>query len=87
VRGLRQLIPRPTRPISTVGRLVDAAFGAAADQLSDRTSPLVGRGVQHVWVLRIHDQIGHAGVLADREDGLPRLAPVGGLVETTIAAG
>ncbi len=75
------------RPLlAAVGGLVDAALGTAANQLTDGPPALIRRGVEHVGTLRIHHQVGDAGVLADREDGLPRLAAVGGLVEAAIAA-
>ncbi len=76
---------RPLR--AAVGRLVEPALGTAADQLSDRAAPLIRRGVEDVGVLRIHRDVGDAGVGADRQHRLPRLAAVGRLVEAAVAAG
>ena len=100
MRGLRQLIASPMRPSSTVGnpfvsfvqvwprigRLVEAALGPTANQLSDRAPALIGGGVKDVGILRIHRDFGDAGVGADREHRFPRLAAVGGLVQPAVAA-
>ena len=48
---------------------------------------LVGRGIKHVRVTRVESDVGHARVLADGQHGLPRLAAIGGLVQTTFAPG
>src|SRR5262249_40889469 len=73
--------------VAAVARLVDAAFGAAADQLADRAAPLIRRRVHDVGVLRIEHDVVHAGVGADRQDRLPRRAAVRRLVEAALAAG
>src|SRR6185295_12882056 len=71
---------------AAVGGPVDAALGAAVDQGPDVAAPLVGGGVEHVGVARVHHHVGDAGVLADRQHLLPGLAAVGGLVEAAVAA-
>src|SRR6185436_18710065 len=53
----------------------------------DAARALVRRGVEDVGVARVHHDLGDAGVLADEEHGVPRLAAVGGLVEPALAAG
>ena len=88
------------RPISTVGSpfvsfvqvwppfvdLYKPLSGPAANQLSDRATPLIRRGVQHVGILRIHRDVGDAGVGLIESTGFPRLTAVSGLVEAAIAA-
>ena len=49
-------------------------------------TPLIGRGIEHVWVARIEGDVGDTRVLADSQHGLPRLAPIRGLVQTPIAS-
>ncbi len=82
-QAARDLLPG----LAAVGRLVEARFGAAVDQGEDVAPALVGSGDQGVGVARVHDHVGDAGVLADRENGRPGLASVGRLVEATVAAG
>ena len=79
--GLTGETARPIRPLSPsgsplliflqrlagVGRPVEARLRPAVDQRPDMPPPLIGRGVEHVGVARIEDDIGHAGVLADRQ--------------------
>ena len=72
---------------AAVGRLVERALGTAADELPDGAPALIGRGIEHVGILRIHHHVGDAGVGADGQDGLPGLAAVGRLVEAAVAAG
>jgi hypothetical protein len=76
------LLPRRAR----VGRFVERAFGAAVDERPVVSASLVGRGVDGVGVVRIDYDVGDAGVLADVERALPRLAAVGRLEEAAVAA-
>ncbi len=69
-----------------VGRLVQRRFGTAVNQRPHVAPPLVGRGVEHVGVARVHRDVVDAGVLADGQHGLPRLPGVGRLVEAAVAA-
>src|SRR5207248_9178659 len=84
--GRRQAVLEfgPGRP--GVGRFVDGTFGAAVDERPDVPAALVAGGEEHVRVARVHDHVGDAGVLADRESFLPGLAGVGGLVKAAVAA-
>ena len=78
-----ELRPRP----AGVGRLEDAALRARREEAVLATLALERRRVEHVGVRRIHRDLGEAGVLADLLRVRPRLAAVGGLVETALAAG
>ena len=49
------------------------------------TPALVGRRVQHVRIARIHQQVGHPGVVADLEHLRPRFVAVAGQVHATFA--
>src|SRR5262249_11883764 len=71
---------------AAVGRFIESAFGAAVDQRPNVPAALVGGGEQHVGVARVEDDVGHAGVFADRQHLLPGLAAVGGLVQPAVTA-
>ena len=73
--------------LAAVGRLVQAALGAAVDQRPRVPAALMRHGEQHVGIVRIDRDVADAGVLADLEDLRPGVAAVGGLVEAAIAAG
>ena len=81
-QALRKLRPRS----AGIGGLVDAAFRTAANQLTDGAAALIGRRVQHIGILRIEREIVGAGVGADRQARLPRLAAVRGLEHAALAA-
>ncbi len=81
------------RPFSTllpgrarVGGPVDRRLGPAVDERPDVAAALVGSGVEHVGVARVDGDVVDAGVLADRQHGLPGLPRVGGLVQPAVAA-
>ncbi len=79
----RHLLPR----LPAVRRLVDARPGAAVDEREDVAPALVGSGHQGVRVAGVHDDVGDAGVLVDRQHGIPGLPAVRRLVEAAVAAG
>src|SRR5581483_1007544 len=56
------------------------------NQCPDVTAALIRRGVQHVRVCGINYDIGHAGVFADGQGGLPGFAAVSRLVQTAVTA-
>ncbi len=85
VAGGKSLVDLPPGR-SRIGRAVQSRLGAAVDQGPDMPPPLIGRGIKQVGIPRIEHDVGHAGVGADGQDGLPRLAAVGRLVEPSIAA-
>ena len=70
-----ELLPRR----AGVGRLVDRAAGPAAVEAERLAQPLVGRGVEHLRIARIHHEVGRAGERVDVEHLRPRAAGVGGL--------
>src|SRR5262245_27004776 len=76
--------PRPGR--AAVGGFMNRAIRAAVDQCVEMAAALPTRRVNDVGVRRIERDIGDAGVLAEAQNGLPRLAAVGGLVKAAIAA-
>src|SRR5262249_52955126 len=76
--------PRPRR--AAVGGFVNRALGAAVDQCVEVAAALPARGVDDIGVRRIERDVSDAGVFADAQDGLPRLAAVGGFVKAAIAA-
>ncbi len=84
---LRQAARDLAPALAAVGRLVEARLGAAVDQREDVAPPLPRGGEQHVGIARVHDDVAHARVLADREHGRPGLAAVRRLVEAAVAAG
>ena len=49
-------------------------------------STLIAGGNNRVAVAWIDDEFVNAGVLVDRQDGVPRLAAIGGLVQAAVAA-
>ncbi len=59
--------------------LVDRAAGTAAVEAERLAQPLIGRGVQHVRVARIHHEIGRARERVDVEHLRPRATGVGRL--------
>ena len=62
------------------------AARAAAVHAPLLASPLIGRGVEHLVVGRIHDELGGAGVVIDEEDTLPVQPAVGRLEDAAFAA-
>src|SRR5262249_5322908 len=71
---------------AAVGRFVQGAFRPAVDERPDVPAALVGGRDQYVGVARVLHHVGDAGVLADLQHALPRLAAVGGLVPAAVAA-
>ncbi len=39
---------------------------------------LPGRGIQYIWIARVHHHVGHASPLTPTEGLLPRLAAISG---------
>src|SRR5262249_50304157 len=68
------------------GGLMDRALRPSVDQREEVAAPLPTRRIYYVRVRRVERDVGDAGVLADAQDGLPRLAAVGGLVQAAITA-
>jgi hypothetical protein len=52
---------------------------AAADQQPGLAARLPERGVEHVWIRRVHHELDRARRVISKEDFLPGLAAVGGL--------
>src|SRR5262245_9369343 len=65
---------------------MNRALRPPVDQSVKVPAALPTRGVNDVRVRRIERDVGNAGVLAEAQDGLPGLAAVGGLVQSSIAA-
>ena len=61
-------------------------LGLAVDQRPDMPPTLVGRRIKNVRIAGVEDDIGDACIAADRQDGLPGLAAVGRLVQSTISS-
>src|SRR5579871_3171848 len=81
-QSLGQLLPMR----ACVGALVDRRFGTARDDDAGVAPALIGGSVYDIGIARVDIEVGDAGILADLQDGLPGLAPVGGFVKTAIAA-
>src|ERR1039457_719022 len=63
------------------------ALGPAVNDPEIAALALVRGGQQDVGIARVHDHIGHAGVIAHFDEaGRPGLAAIGGLVEAALAA-
>ena len=77
----------PLPGLAAVGRLVNTRPRAAVDEGEDVAPALVGGGDEGVGVAGVHDDVGHARVLVDREHGRPGLPAVCRLVEAAVAAG
>ena len=71
--------------LASIGAAMDGALRAAIDEGEEGTAALIRRRDHDVRVPRIDDHVSHAGVLADLEDLLPRLAAVGRFVKTAIS--
>ena len=72
--------------LAAVGRLEDAAAGAAAVEAALRPPPLIHRRVEDLAVRRIDRDFVRAGVVVDLERLLPGLAAVGRLEDAALAA-
>src|ERR1019366_6872497 len=72
---------------AAVGGLEDAGLRATGHHHAGIAAALVSGRVDHVGIARIDIDIGDAGVFGDLEQGLPRLAAIGGLVQAAVAAG
>jgi len=59
---------------------MDARFRAAIHQRSDISETLVQGGINGVGIMRVKVNFVGTGVFTGREDQLPTLAAVGGLV-------
>src|SRR5262249_15291051 len=73
--------------VAAVDRLPDAAAGTAAVDAARRSPPLTHRRIDRLRIARRHREIVRAGFIVDEQHSLPRLAAVGGLVDSAIAAG
>ena len=67
-------------------RAVNRRAGAAVDDGPDVATALIAGRDEHIGVARIEHDIGDAGVVVDLQNLVPRLAAVGRLVESAIAA-
>ena len=82
-RGIGQLLPRA----AAVRRLPDPAVIAGAFHgPAAAPQPVPASGVQDVRVRRIHDQVNERDRIVYEECVLPRLAPVGGLIDAALGA-
>ena len=79
----RHLLPG----LAAVSAAVDRALRTAVDHREEMPAPLVGRGDDDVRVARIEHDVADAGVFRDLQHLFPRLAAVGRLVQTAVAAG
>ena len=68
-----------------VGAPVNGTFGTAIHQGEDMPAALVGGRHQNFRMIRILNDVGDAGVVADSEDFVPCFAAVDGLVEAPVA--
>ena len=71
---------------SAVDRLVDAGLRSRVHQRGHRAVALVRRGVEHVGVARIEQDVGDPGPGSGGQHGLPGHAVVGRAEEPTLAA-
>jgi hypothetical protein len=69
-----------------VRRLEDPALGAAAYGLADVAPARVRRGVQHIGIVGVEDDVGDAGILADGQHRIPGSTTIGRLVQAALAA-
>ena len=89
---------RPSGPVGTppgelrpgaagVRSTSTCAAGAAAVEAPRRAAPLIGRGIEHLVVRRIHHQFGGAGVLVDDSRSRVQVSPPSVvLIDAAIAA-
>jgi len=74
------LLPRRAR----IDGFVDGAPGAAAVESVRLAEPLIHRGVQHLWVARVHHDVGRAGERVGVQHLRPAAAGVGGFVHAPL---
>ena len=75
-----ELLPRG----AGVGALVDRAARTAAVEAERLAQPLIGRGVEHFRVARVHHEVGRAGERVDVEHLRPGAAGVGRLEDAAL---
>ena len=73
--------------VAAVGRPVEPAGGAAAGHAPEGAPGLPNGREKHAGIVRVHRQVGGAGVLALGQHMLPAPAPVPGAKDTPLLAG
>ena len=72
---------------SCVGGFEDLPFRPAGDEEAHVAPPLIGRGINHVWIKGVEDDIRDPRVLRHMKNPLPAVASIGGLKEPPITTG
>src|SRR5262249_28077116 len=74
--ALRQAAGELLPGVAAVGRLVDAALGAARLQRPGPSVDLPEAGIKHARIRRVHDEVARARLVRDEQDLVPALAAV-----------
>ncbi len=86
-RGGRQAIGEGGPGVAAVGRLVEAAAGAAAPEVVGPAAVLPHPGVEDLGVRGVHGQVAGAGLGVDVKDLLPGLAAVPRAEDAAVVVG